>query len=240
MKKVVLLVLLVASLSFSSFLNYWVDPFFGSYGFSIRQDVNFWKINALLRYDLSVSWKQGFAFVFPNYPYIAFELQSEQYLAQFGYSHKNIPFSIHVNPVSYGLNIKWGFVGFYNDYQYFSSEIFDMIVSSNFYNLSLKWKNNKIFLEKFAEEFAFGAVLKGFILYKKNESINIGLNINSDNYIIYFLPFEQKMGFVLENDNNYLYLTENMAVFSMKWNDIFFSGEFQSEKKTFRIEFPIF
>jgi len=239
MKKIVLLVLLVASISFSGFINYWVDPFFENHGFSLYQNVSFWKINALLRYDLNVSWKQGFAFVFPRYPEITFDLVSENYLIQYGYFHEGVPFSTYVNPVDKGLNLKWGFVGFYNEYQYFSSEIIDMIISENFCNFSLKMDNYGLFFEKSEDEISFGTWLNGIVLYKKNNDIKMGLNLNLENTILYFLPFDNKLGFVIRNEQNYLFLTNKEATFSLKWGELIFFGKLEDENKIFRIEFPI-
>lgn len=239
MKKIIFLLLLVTSISFSNFLNFFVDPFFQNYGFSLYQNVNFWKINALLRYDLNVSWKQGFAFVFPDYPEITFDLNSKPYLVQYGYFHQDIPFSTYVNPVNRSLNLKWGFVGFYNQYQYFSSKLIDMIISDNFYNFSLKFGNYGLFFEKSDGESSFGVFSNGIVLYKKKDNIKMGLNLNFDNTVLYFLPFDNKIGLAIRNKENYLFLTDSEVSFSFKWGNLIFYGKLENENKIFRVEFPI-
>ncbi|SHH49639.1 hypothetical protein [Thermosipho atlanticus] len=240
MKKVIfLLTLILFSISvFANFVNFWVDPFFQSYGFSISQSMSFWKINALLRYSLETSWKQGFAFVIPKTPEIQFELFSERYAVEYGSFHKDIPFSTFVNPYSEGLNLKWGFIGFYGNYQYFFSNNIDFMISKNFVNLGLKFGQYNFFIGKNSSETALGIDINGFVIYLK-DSIKMGLNLKYKDSALFLLPFDKKLGFVLRNKDNYLFLTDKEVTVFVNWGQLGIYGKFQKDFKSFRIEFPV-
>ncbi|MBO8161664.1 MAG: hypothetical protein H0Z24_08515 [Thermosipho sp. (in: Bacteria)] len=239
MKKVIVLFVLFSTLVFSSILNYWIDPVYGKYGFSIDQNVNFWKIDALLRYDITVSWKQGFPFITSATPIIVFELDSDLYSVQYGNFHKDIPISTFVNPYSEGLNIKWGYVGFYENYQYFTSEKFEMIMSYDFFNFTVKMDDFNVFFEKMGESTVYGVLINGLVVYKFEKNISLGLSLENQKYGLYLMPLNGKIGFVLRDENNYFYLSEDGVLVSIKYGELNIFGQFKKDSKSIKFEIPI-
>ncbi|ABR30847.1 hypothetical protein SU69_05050 [Thermosipho melanesiensis] len=239
MKKVVLFFSLFPILCFTHIITYWVDPINFSYGFYIDQNIEFWKIKALLHYDLKVNWEQGFPVVLPKEPDIFFYLFSEYYSVEYGYFHRDIPFSVSVNPYEIGLNVRYGFAGFYNDLNYFSGNVVDLMFKENFINIGVKYKFLKIFFEKSFEQHIFGIQLKNVICFYEDYGVKIALYFQGDSFGFYFNPMYEKIGFVLLDGENYLFVNQDEIFSSVKWGDLDVFGRFQKEEKRFSIGFKV-
>ncbi|RDI91385.1 hypothetical protein Ob7_05581 [Thermosipho africanus Ob7] len=238
MKKIVIFFFLFPLTIFSNILGFWVDPFNALYGFSISQNIEFWNIKALLRYDLPVNWEQGFPLLRPEQLDINFELYSETYSVEYGYFHKKIPFYVSVNPYEKNLNIVWGFTGFYGNYSYFNSDIFDFIFNEDMYGFALKYNDYRFFFENSTENI-LGLEYNGIVVYFDRFGLEFALNINNENMGFYFVPVNGNFGFVLKDNENFLFLNDDEVNFNWKWGEIYVVGGFQKEKRQFSIEFSI-
>lgn len=238
MRKVVLFFLVLPILIFSNILGFWLDPVNVNYGFSINQKIDFWKVKALLQYDMPVFWKQGVPILNADDLQIYFELNSNTYLVEYGYFHRKVPFYPNVNPYKKGLNVVWGYTGFYKDYNYFNSEYFDMIFNEEIIGASIKYKDWRFFYEQYLDNI-FGVEYNGVALYYDKYGLEFALNFKYENVGFYFSPVSRKIGFVLKDEYNFFFLNEEEVNFNMKWGEIYVTGGFQKEKRRFSIKFII-
>ncbi|ANQ53912.1 hypothetical protein XJ44_05655 [Thermosipho affectus] len=239
MKKIVFLFLFLQILSFAQILDFWVDPFFDTYGFSITQDIEFWKVKALLRYDINVNWEQGFPVFEANVPEIFFDLNAKIYSVEYGFFHRKVPFSVFVNPYEMGLNVRYGFTGFYNDYCYFSGNFLDVSFKEGLINVGLKYKDFRIFYEKFLEKNIFGIQIDDLIFFYDEYGLEAALYFQDEYFGLYFNPVNNLLGMAIFSKNNYLFITQEEMYMNVKWGEINVFGRFQKEKRKFAFGFKI-
>ncbi|QTA38714.1 hypothetical protein JYK00_04180 [Thermosipho ferrireducens] len=233
------LTLLIVILSFSNTFLFWVSPFGQNYGFSIRQNVSFWKVDALLLYEIEVEWRQGIILLYPENPELYFSLDSDLYMVQYGYFHKNIPFSTFVNPYEKGLNLQWGFTGFYNEFQYFSSPYFSLLLGNDFFNVSMKYNKMFFFYEENSTATVYGAGYDSIIFYFDEYGFEVAFHVETETIGLYLVPSRGVFGFVVNSGENYLFLTNEFFETVLKWGELYVFGRVQKKKAIFKLGFSI-